>query len=404
MKNLRNILVTAFVIALVMIIHSCTSADEYLKFTEGGEISYVGKIDSLKFFPGRNRVKIQGLIISDPKVTELRVYWNNKKDSVVVPINRTSGVDAVSTIIENLPENIYNFEVRTFDKLGNTSIPQNRTVQVYGERYQESLGNRPIASNNVTRRDLTINFLSMDLTSGVYGSEVTFVDNSDVQKTVFVPITSSSVVLPDYKMYSAYTYRTLFKPEVLAIDTFYSGVTSVTPAGQYLINNLTPFTKSAYDGARWGTPADWIVNAGGLSHLVSGVYYGGLDGNFFSFEGGKGQPNITNGKAYQTMTLPAGTFTYTVNINAINYDLTASDKGYYVVAQGNTLPDVTAIETSLNTLKWERANKANTGSRTLVFTLAQPTEVSVGVATTTANGTASVGRQLKINYFTLVKN
>jgi hypothetical protein len=93
-----------------LIINSCTSGDEYRKFTEGGAISYTGKIDSLKLLPGRNRLEVQGLILSDPKVKELRIYWNNKKDSAVVPIVRTSGIDAVTKIIDNLEENIYNFE------------------------------------------------------------------------------------------------------------------------------------------------------------------------------------------------------------------------------------------------------------------------------------------------------
>jgi hypothetical protein len=406
MRSIKKKLLHSMVLFLAIAgTWSCTTMDEgYKDYIKDGEISYTGKIDSLTVLSGRNRVQVKGLFISDPKITECRVFWNNRKDSLVVPVARTQGVDVLDVMIEGLVENVHNFEVRTYDKLGNKSIPVYKIGTAYGERYQLSLINRPIASSNVTRRDLTINFGTMDFTSGVYGSEVTFTDNSNVKNTVFVPVTSASVVLQDYKMYSAYTYRTLFKPDDSCIDVFYSRVSSVTPVGQYLINNLTPFTKSAYDGARWGTPADWSINAGGLSHLVLGVNYGGVDATAFSFEGGWGQPNITNGKAYQTMTLPAGTYTYTVNINAINYDLTASDKGYYVVAKGNNLPDVTAVESSLSTLKWERANKANMGSRTLTFTLAQSTEVSVGVATTTTGGTASAGRQLKINYFTLIKN
>ena len=70
MKNLRNILVTAFAMAIIVLIHSCaSSADDYLKFTEGGAISYTGKIDSLKIFSGRDRIKIEGLIVWDPKVS-----------------------------------------------------------------------------------------------------------------------------------------------------------------------------------------------------------------------------------------------------------------------------------------------------------------------------------------------
>lgn len=405
-RTIKKYSLQAFVLLLVVAgTWSCTTMDEgYKEFIKDGEISYTGKVDSLKVLSGRNRVQVTGLLISDPKITECRIFWNSRKDSVVVPVTRTGGIDVLDVMIENLSENVHNFEVRTYDKLGNKSIPVYKIGAAYGDRYQASLINRPIVSHVSTRREMTINFGSIDLGSGVYGTEVTYTDNTNAVKTVFVPVADKKGILPDFKFFTSYTYRTLFKPDPSCIDMFYSESKTVTPACQYLINNLNPFTRLNYDGARWGTPTDWIVNDAAKSHTVNGVKYGGLDALVFSLEGGYGQPEIVNGKVYQTMTLPAGTYTYTVNINGLNYDLTASDKGYYVVAKGNTLPDVTAVETSLNTLKWERANKANTGSRTLVFTLAQPTEVSVGVATTTANGTATVGRYLKVNSFTLIKN
>ncbi|MBA0882952.1 DUF4998 domain-containing protein [Flavobacterium undicola] len=230
MKNLRNILVTAFVVVLVLVIHSCTGADEYLKFTEGGEISYTGKIDSLKFFPGRNRVKIEGLIISDPKVNQLRVYWNSKKDSVVIPINRTAGIDVVSKIIENLPENIYNFEVKTFDAKGNSSISQNVTAQTYGARYQASLTNRKIIASTLSiKKSLTIDFATMDLTSGAYTTEVIYTDNSNVEKTVTVPVATSQVVIPNFKEGSKFKHRSLFLPTKTCIDIFYTDYVEVGP-------------------------------------------------------------------------------------------------------------------------------------------------------------------------------
>lgn len=113
MNFLKYKLNVVILLGIILAIFSCTSSDDYLKFVDGGPISYTGKIDSLKFFPGKDRVKVSGLIISDPKVSELRVYWNSKRDSVVIAISRTSGIDAISSVIENLPENIYNFEVKT---------------------------------------------------------------------------------------------------------------------------------------------------------------------------------------------------------------------------------------------------------------------------------------------------
>ncbi len=61
MKNLYNKLIVLALLVVGLVIFSCSDEDEYLKYVEGGEISYTGKIDSLKVYPGLNRVRIEGL-------------------------------------------------------------------------------------------------------------------------------------------------------------------------------------------------------------------------------------------------------------------------------------------------------------------------------------------------------
>lgn len=266
MKNLRNILVTAFAMAIIVLIHSCaSSADDYLKFTEGGAISYTGKIDSLKILPGRDRIKVKGLIISDPKVSELRVYWNTKKDSVVIPINRTSGIDEVSSIIENLPENIYNFEVKTFDVKGNGSISQYITAQTYGQRYQESLNDRKIVSSTLSiSKSLTIDFATMDLTTGAFTTEIIYTDNSDVEQTVNIDVKDSKVVLPNFKEGTSFKHRSLFLPVANSIDIFYTDYVEVGPIF-YLGCNFYAPTQSGTNLVANPTFAGTFAEATGFS-------------------------------------------------------------------------------------------------------------------------------------------
>lgn len=406
MNTIKKYFVHVFAFLLVAVaISSCTSMDEgYKDFIKDGEISYTGKIDSLHVYSGRNRVQVKGLFISDPKITECRIYWDNRIDSVVVPITRTQGIDVLDVVINNLVENVHNFEVRTFDKLGNSSISVFKIGAVYGDRYQTSLYNRPIATKYFSPKLTTINFASMDLSTGAYAVEVTYTNNSNVITKVQLPIAQSRLDITDFKLGSSFTYKTLFRPNATSIDTFESVTTTVTGNEiQYLNNFYYPFTRLTYDGARWGVPTDWVVNAAAKSHIVSGVNYGGLDALYFSLESGWGQPAINNGKIYQTMTLPAGTYTYTININGTSYAADANDQGYFVVATGTTLPDVTTVETSSSTLKWERVKNVTPLIRTLSFTLAVDTQVSVGVVTTSAVMTGSTGRHLKINSFKLVK-
>lgn len=406
MNAIKKYFVRGFAALLIAAaISSCTSMDEgYKDFIKDGEISYTGKIDSLHVYSGRNRVQVKGLFISDPKITECRIYWDNRIDSVVVPITRTQGIDVLDIVINNLVENVHNFEVRTFDKLGNSSISVYKIGAVYGDRYQTSLYNRPIASKFFSPKLTTINFASMDLSTGAYAVEVNYTNTNNVITKVQLPIAQSRLDITDFKLGSSFTYKTLFKPNATSIDVFESATTTVTGNEiQYLNNFYYPFTRLTYDGARWGTPTEWIVNAAAKSHIVSNVNYGGLDALYFSLESGWGQPAINNGKIYQTMTLPAGTYNYIININGTSYAADANDRGYFIVATGNTLPDVTAVETSTSTLKWERVKNVTPLIRTLSFTLAADTEVSVGVVTTSAVMTGSTGRHLKINSLKLVK-
>jgi hypothetical protein len=404
MKFLKYKLYVVILLGLILSVFSCTNADEYLKFTEGGPISYTGKIDSLKFFPGRNRVKIQGLIISDPKVSELRVYWNNKKDSAVVAINRTSGVDVVSSIIENLPENIYNFEVKTFDAKGNSSISQSISSQTYGERYQASLTDRKIVSSSLSStQSLTIDFATMDLTTGAYATEVVYTDNLNVDHTVTVPVTQNQLVVPNYKIGSRFKQRSLFLPvlnsKFTSIDIFYTSFVSKDPQVidlTYMIkNNKRPFLTSSTDGGRWGTLADWTTNAACKNHGGYGGWDGGCCGNppgTINLESGWGAPVITNGKIYQTITLDAGTYIFSAPLLAsgsgLNSGYTLSDYVYLAVAKGNILPDSSggALETNPTTLGFKRiVNTMNSESAVITFTITQSEQITLGISTTQGN-------------------
>lgn len=399
MSFLKYKVYVVILLGSILSIFSCTSADEYLKFTEGGAISYTGKIDSLKFFPGRNRVKVEGLIISDPKVAEMRVYWNNKKDSAVVPINRTSGVDAVSTIIENIPENIYNFEVKTFDAKGNSSVSQSVNVQTYGERYQSSLTDRKIISSKLSSDfSLTIDFATMDLTTGAYATEVVYTDNLNVEHTITVPVTTSQIVIPNYKNGSQFKQRSLFLPVLTSIDIFYTPFVSKEPQVidlTYMIkNNKRPFVASSFSG-RWGILADWTTNDACKNHGG----YGGIDfgccGNppaTINLESGWGAPVITNGKIYQTITLGAGTYIFNAPLLAsgsgLNSGYTLADYVYLAVAKGNILPDSSggSLETNPATLGFKRiVNTMNSESAVITFTITQSEQITLGISTTQGN-------------------
>jgi hypothetical protein len=409
MKILKYNIKLAFLMLTILSLFSCSGGDDYLKFTQGGEISYTGKMDSVKIYPGRNRVKLEGLIISDPKVAQLRVFWNNRADSVVVPITRTKGIDAVSTIIEGLAENVYNFEVRTYDAQGNKSIAQSITAETFGVRYQASLNDRAIVTSSLSSNlSLTINYAAMDLTTGAFATEVVYTDKFDVEQTLTVPVTTSQVIIPNYKIGSQFKQRSLFLPTKKAIDIFYTSYVSKVPdvidLSYMILNNKQPFVASASSG-RWGDLADWITNSACKNHGG----YGGIDfgccGNppqTINLESGWGSPLITNGKIHQTITLDAGTYIFNSLLLAggsgLNSGYTLADYTYLTVAKGSTLPDSSggALETNPLTLGFTRiVNTMKADSAVITFTLTQSTQISLGISTT--QGDARYGHFLSFN-------
>lgn len=373
-------------VALFLGIGCTKNSDYYDLFTQGGEITYTGKIDSVEIWPGKNRVQVRGLLNSDPKVKQLRVYWDLRRDSVVVPITRTAGVDTVSVIIDNLDENIYNFELLTFDGNGNRSITQFVTAEVYGERYANSIFNRPLIDNVLVGSSLTVNLASMDLSSGVIGSELVYTSTTDEQKTVFVPIQSASAQIPDFKLGSSYDFRTAYLPESTAIDTFYTAYVTVKPVGVPALGNASlPFMASENAG-RWGTLAEpWITNEAIKNHGGFGGWDAGCcsrPGNTFNVESGWGSPEVVNGKIYQTVTADAGTYLLKVEVYETNFS-SGDDQAmaYLTIATGNGLPDVEEIPTAQNVLGSKRIT--GSGVNIVEFTVAEDgTEISIGEVTT----------------------
>lgn len=384
------------VIGLAVGASSCSDMDEYKKYVDEGEIAYTGKIDSLTVYSGQNRVMVEGLFIADPKINETRIFWNNGQDSTVVPVNRSAGVDTLQHIIDGLHEKVYNFQVITYDSLGNSSLPVNANARVYGERYQNSLNNRPIISKDLYAGNLntTLNYGSMDLTSGVFATQIEYKDADGSMHTLQLPIENQEVVLENYSIGEEFKYRTMFLTEPTSIDTFYTEFESAIPDISYLRNYEVPFEAEVTSG-RWGILADWTTNDAMKNHDG----YGGWDewnGNIFNVESGWGAPGITDGKIYQTVTLSPGTYTFKANLRNGNDTAHIGEIAwaYLVVADGDILPDVNdgEIENDPATIGYSRILQSKDPDNYKVeFTISEQQQVSVGYAATQPGGWLEVG-------------
>src|SRR5690606_30464708 len=141
MKAIFYVLNNALLLWGGFMLFSCTKMDDYKKYIDKAEIIYIGKPDALQVFAGRERVKLQWLIISDSKVSSAMIYRSNKTKERKIDIKRGTGVDTVQTIIEGLNQGFHSFEVFTMDDEGNRSISVFASGMVYGENYEQSLPN-----------------------------------------------------------------------------------------------------------------------------------------------------------------------------------------------------------------------------------------------------------------------
>ncbi|MCS3797578.1 DUF5013 domain-containing protein [Niastella sp. OAS944] len=150
---------------------------------------------------------------------------------------------------------------------------------------------------------------------------------------------------------------------------------AVNITNTYILNPGGPFIASAMNGSRWGTLKDWKANATALSHGGVGGFSSDGDGATMDLESGWGSPLIANGKIYQTINLPAGTYAFDPSGGAWKWQGT-KDAAYVVVAPAlDTLPDYNMIVGSATVMYKQIAQP----QPLVYFELGAPGKVTLGI-------------------------
>jgi hypothetical protein len=421
MKNMLNIRFILFLLAICVAgISSCTKMNDFKKYTEGGEIVYTGRVDSLKIRSGFNRVLIQGLFISDRKVTLCKIYWNSRQDSLVVPVTRKFAVDTLSKYVTNLFEGSYNFEIITYDALGHPSIPVVKSgVKVYGANYAASLVNMPISDVSLDNTTATITWGGLDKTSGALYMDILYTNTAGQPVRAKRLTNTSTAELVNYKYRTTFDYRTVYLPDSLAIDTFYTdyrrGINARTDVTATFIDNPGKMDPKSLTGTMFqpvsfsqgavvaGNASTWRRLAGWTSNAQANNWGTGFDTfgtwvqrtaetvvNFstLSLEAGKNATTpalntMTNGKIYQTKLLPAGEYTIEARVG----NASANSPIYFVANIGSQIPDIEVLKTKATMLNLTAVNDASymqvvTAAQgyniAINFTILQPKTVSFG--------------------------
>lgn len=216
MKLFKNLfLVFLFIGSLV----SCDGMDAtYKEFIEDGPIVYIGKVDSLKAYAGRDRVMLEWQRLLDPRAKTAKIFWENRTKSIDVPLTDNSKI--TQFVVDNLAEGTYVFEVCTYDIHGNSSIMSEVPCVVYGDIYERLLFNTKVKTAVFIDGVLTVTFAA-SLESTFFGSEITYMSSQNVTKKVILEAPETVIKIDDF-LGSYFTYRSVYLPEKTAIDYFYS--------------------------------------------------------------------------------------------------------------------------------------------------------------------------------------
>jgi hypothetical protein len=224
--------------------------DLHDKYLNEGEITYAAKVDDALTVPGKNRILI-ALLVESQRIESFRIYWNDYADSINLAVNQQTGI--FSDVIEGLEENSYIFQVVSFDKFGNKSLPFEVTGNVYGDRFQSGLINRAIKSAYIDD-DGVVTVSWAGIIDNAVRSDLSYKAKDGRVKTLPIPLSETVTVIDDYA--SDLRTQTLFIPEELSIDTFYVDWKATPVHVVYLREGWTATCRDGNHGwdARGGQP------------------------------------------------------------------------------------------------------------------------------------------------------
>lgn len=122
---------------LLIMTFSCAKKQAHEEFIGTQESIYVGKVQSVKVENGIGKVTAEWQVPPDPNISNFRIFWNNKKDSLNVNFERSKLLDnLVEVEISPLRSGNYFFEIYSLDLNGRRSVKTEFLGISYPEGYE----------------------------------------------------------------------------------------------------------------------------------------------------------------------------------------------------------------------------------------------------------------------------
>ncbi|SEW51853.1 DUF4998 domain-containing protein [Chitinophaga arvensicola] len=239
--------ITFIFVAVFLCLPACKKMDfNYKKYIDQTNSYYPGKPVNVKFHPGKNRAMISWNRGTDPKVVKARIYWNNFTDSVEVLLDPKQ--DSVAHIFTGLSEMVYTYTLCAMDEEGHKSVPIELSGAVYGDRYQGTLLSRPMLAAVISAdKKLRMVWGSADTTNGAVGTQVKYTDAAGKTIVKRYPAKKDTSVAEDVRSSAGFEYRTLYLPDSLAIDTFYTAYEKVNSEQMQVDRSTWIATADSYE-------------------------------------------------------------------------------------------------------------------------------------------------------------
>lgn len=397
-----NLLILCSIICLS---YSCSGMlDSIQPYLDEGETIYVGKLDSLKVYPGKNRIKIEGKMMYGVNQVMCIINYRNpvtlEAESKEFPIARKEPRETFEFTLDQMEEGQYDFSIVTYDAEDNQSIPTEISSYVYGDQYQASITNRILRNITPEQRMIEDNPLvwiakldwNISRGDGVVGCNLEYEQEDGSFKTIYVPVDDTVTELTDFKAGGVIRYNTEYMPEENSLDNFiteyeastlpqksYLGI-SKDLTGLYIMNAGYPIT--GYDVSNnWGYPHGWqwndvITSKNGGGGAGFATYQGGI----IQFESTRwDQGTFENGKIWQSFILPEGKYEISVEVNnAANIAGSDDHRICFAAVRGNELPDNNELADAEATLSYIRFVRGGETVTLPAFELHEPTTITVG--------------------------
>ena len=255
---MKNLVKNLSIICCICLVVSCDDMNDiHQKYIDAGERVYLGKTDSLKAYPGFERVKLVWHVNANPKVETTVIYWNMRQDSIEKPFIRTDEEGQRDSIFIPLPEGTYLFEVFNKNALGERSTTSTVQGVSYGAKYASRLKVRKITDLTLIEYDFetqssTIQIRWDDLPEGSIASQVKY-KNRKTGEDVLASITGTERWLTLYDVGNLLGHP----DDVLHLSSVYAPEGMIdpveTPAFQeqlvFYMASGTRVENTVYDGA-----------------------------------------------------------------------------------------------------------------------------------------------------------